>query len=202
MKATFALLADRIIHNIIRKIAWKADRNYGIGTDAARLEPHVSLKQPFEVCDIIALEAYMAEFAASISPFEIHLTKIRAIPTRIDDVETGILWFDVEETSYLRGLHHRLNEELETQFGPTPAKHDGDRYHFHMTIAIGNKPFNVYQRIVDSFLPGPVDLTFMATELALFVYNENAWLGGGYMTYKILPLGQDQPTTPGGVLKY
>jgi 2'-5' RNA ligase len=202
VKATFALLADRNIHNINRKIAWEADIQYGIGTDVARLEPHVSLKQSFEVRDLITLEAYMAEFAASISPFEVHLTKMQAIPTRIDDIETGILWFSVEETSYLRGLHRRLNEELESQFGPTPAEHDGDGYHFHMTIAIGNKPFDVYQRIVDSFLPDPEDLTFITTELALFIYNENARLGGGYMTYKILPLGQNQPTTSGVVFKY
>ena len=189
MEATFALLADRAVYNLVRKIAWEANRKFGIGTDVTRLEPHVSLKQPFEVRDLTALEAYMSEFAASISPFEIHLTTMQAIPTRIDDLETGILWFDVEESSYLRGLHHRLNEELENRFGPSPAKFDGDAYHFHMTIAIGTKPFEVYQSIVDSFEPDPADLHFKTTDLALFINSENARLDGGHMADKILPLG-------------
>ena len=189
MKATFALLANFEIYNLVRQIAWETHRSHGIGFDVARLEPHVSLKQLFEVRDLIGLEAYMAEFAASIAPFEIHLTKMQAIPTRVDDLETGILWFEVEETSYLRGLHQRLSEELERRFGPTPAKFDGDGYHFHLTIAIGNKPFDVYQSVVQSFKPDPADLRFVTTELALFVYDEGFRLDQGYMTYKILPLG-------------
>jgi len=189
MKATFALLADRYVYNLVRKIAWEANRKFGIGTDVDRLEPHVSLKQPFQVRDLFRLESYMEEFAASISPFQIHLTRMQAIPTRIDDLETGILWFDVEETSSLRGLHQRLNEELENRFGPTPASFDGDEFHFHMTIAMGNKPFEVYQSIAHSYKPDPADHHFEASELVLFIQDENARVDGDHTAYKILPLG-------------
>jgi 2'-5' RNA ligase len=189
MKATFALLADREICNLVRKIAWEVNRSHGIGLDVARLEPHVSLKQPFEVRDFAWLEAYMVDLAASIPPFDIHISGIQAIPTRIDKVETGILWFDIENSPYLGSLHHRLNRELERSLGPSPAEHDGEAYHFHMTIAIGRKPFHVFQSIANSFQPDPVNLRFQTKELAMFVYDDDFRLDQGYMTYKILPLG-------------
>ena len=189
MKATFALLANLKINNLVRKIAWENHRSHGIGFEVARLEPHVSLKQGFEVHDFESLEAYMTDLAASIPPFEIHITGIQAIPANIDSVETGILWFDIENTPNLRGLHNRLNRELESRFGPTPAEHDGEAYHFHMTIAMGGKPFEVYQSIANSFQSNPIDLRFKTVELAMFVYDEGARIDRRYMTYKILPLG-------------
>lgn len=190
MKATFALLADRKVYNLVRKIAWEANRKFGIGIDTARLEPHVSLKQPFQVLDLQHLETYMGKLAASISPFDVHITRIQAVPTKIDDLETGILWFDIEETSTLRELHQRINNDLEKLFGPTPALFDGDEYHFHMTIAMGNKTFEIYQSIVEWHQADSMDYHFEATELALFVYDEDFRLNRGYMTYKILPFGR------------
>jgi 2'-5' RNA ligase len=145
MKATFALLANREVYNLVRKIAWEANRVFDIGIEVARLEPYVSLKQSFEVVDFEALEVYMGDLAASVQPFEIHLTKLQAIPFSFGDQETGILWLDVEQSDTLRGLHHRVNHELEARFGPTPATHDGDEYHFHMKVAIGSKPFQIFQ---------------------------------------------------------
>jgi 2'-5' RNA ligase len=179
----------REIYNFVRKTAWEAHRSHGIGLDVARLEPHVSLKQLFEVHDLSSLEAYMADLAVSIQPFEIQMTGIQAIPARIEGVDSGILWFDVESTPHLRGLHQRLNWELESRFGPAPAEHDGDDYHFHMTIAIGKKPFDVYQSIAASYQPGPLDLRFKTTKLAMFVYDDGFKLNRGYITFKILPLG-------------
>jgi 2'-5' RNA ligase len=132
----------------------------------------------------------MHKFAASLSPLEIHLTRIQAIPTRIDNLETGILWFDVEESSALRETHNLMNAELEHRFGPTPAPFDGDAYHFHLTIAMGDQPMELYNRSAKFFKSRYANLHFTASELAMFVYDENAGLGGGYMTYIILPLGK------------
>jgi len=74
MKATFALLADRDISNFVRKLSWEIHRRCRTGTTHCCLPPHISLKQPFNVADLAALEAYMSELASSIQPFEIRLT--------------------------------------------------------------------------------------------------------------------------------
>lgn len=194
MEAAFALLADSKITNLIRKIAWEVDQKFQTGMDAARLDPHISLKQPFKVRDFPGLEAYMQDLAASITPFEIHITGIQAIPIQIGHCKSGILWLEMEQTEFLKRLHHRLNRELETRFGPVPAQYDGDSYHFHMTIAMGKQPLEVYQAAAKSLERPPINLRFNTTKLAMFIKKETVSLDGYFFTYKQLPLGQDFPS--------
>lgn len=52
MKATFALLANAEIHNLVRKLAWDNHQKYHTGIDVCRLPPHISLKQPFDISDL------------------------------------------------------------------------------------------------------------------------------------------------------
>ncbi|MBI5032039.1 MAG: 2'-5' RNA ligase family protein [Chloroflexi bacterium] len=188
MKATFALLADWQTHNFVRKLAWDVHCAYGIGLDVTRLPPHVSLKQPFAANDLTSLEEYMMELAPSIQPFEIHLPRLQIVKVAIEGLETGILWLDVQETSLLRDLHNRLNNELAKRFTNTQAAFDGGDYHFHMTVSIGSQPWDVYQRMFKDIVATPIDLRFTPQELVLFVNDDNANLNGGYMTHKILPL--------------
>ena len=157
MKATFALLADREVHNFVRKLNWDIHHKYGIGLDIARLPPHISLKQPFDVSDLDALEGYMGELAGSTPPFEVHLTQLQLIRTEIEHVETGILWLDVQETASLRELHLKLNRELAARFENTQAAFDGAEYHFHMSIAIGGQPWEVYQRAFEDHAATPAN---------------------------------------------
>ena len=132
MKATFALLANIEIHNLVRKLAWEAHQKYGTGTIDCRLPPHISLKQPFPVVDLAALEAYMSELARSIAPFDVQLTELQLEPLHYKGTTFGLLWIAVQETAYLRQLHHRLNQELQQRFEDTQADYDGPAYHFQM----------------------------------------------------------------------
>lgn len=190
MEAVFALLADLKIANLVRKIAWEVDQKHQTGLDAIRLDPHVSLKQPFMVSDFTRLEAYMHDLAASIDPFEIHITGVQAISLPVGSWESGILWLEVAQTESLKQLHHRLNRELETRFGPVPAQYDGDSYHFHMTIAMGGQPLEVYQVAAKPFKDPPINLCFETTKLALFIKHERTSTPGHFFPYKQLPLGQ------------
>ncbi len=76
------------------------------------------------------LEGYFASLAAQITPFQIKLDQIYS--TEWD--EYGILGVNVIETAILRRLHNQLNRDLSTLFVDASAPHDGDGYHFHMTI--------------------------------------------------------------------
>ena len=189
MKATFALLANTEAHNFVRKLSWGIHQKYHTGTKHASLPPHVSLKQPFRISELSALEKYMDELAKSIQPFEVMLTEIQVVPITFGGTDYGVLWVDVRETKELRELHNRLNAELNERFGNTPADFDGDRYHFHMTAMMGGHPFEVYQKFLSEIPDAKANLRFTVKELAMFVYDEPMGSNSDYLCYKILPIG-------------
>jgi len=190
MRAAFALLADRETHNFVRKIAWQFHQKYHSGTRHASLPPHISLKQPFHISDLTALEAYMDELAKSITPFEVRLTELQIVPISFSGTDYGLLWIDVEETGTLRGLHNRLNEELNQRFGNTAADFDGEAYHFHMTVMMGGQTFDVYQKFLSEITERRVNIRFIVRELAMFVYDDVPGPDSEYLCYKILSVRQ------------
>ncbi len=190
MNAAFALLANRQIHNLVRKLSWEMQQRYRTGTRHASLPPHISLKQPFGISDLSALEQYMEELAESIAPFEVLLTELQVLPIAHGGIEYGILWIDVEESEDLRTLHNRLNRELNQRFGNTPADFDGAEYHFHMTVMLGGQPMEKYQDFLSEVPERKINLHFTVEELAMFVYDEPMGPNGEYLSYKILPVGK------------
>lgn len=189
MKATFALLATPEVHNVVRKLSWEFHQKYRTGTRHASLPPHVSLKQPFSVPDLPALEKYMDELTASIRPFELTLTKLSIVPIPFGGAEYGILWYDIEETDTLRGLHNRINSELRDRFGDTSANFDGKAYRFHMSVMMGGQLMDIYQKFHSEIPENRIDLTYTAREMAMFVYDEPMGPHADYLCYRVLPLG-------------
>ena len=187
MRATFALLADTEAHNIVRKLSWDFHQKYHTGI--LSLPPHVSLKQPFPIASLPALEHYMDEFARSIEPFDVNLTKLDIVPISHEGIEYGILWIDVQETEILRGLHNRLNEELNQRFGSAPADYDSDVYHFHMTVMLGGQPIGVYRKFYSELDDPVINYSFPVRELVMFVYDEPIGPNSVYLSYRILPIG-------------
>jgi 2'-5' RNA ligase len=190
MKATFALLANNEIHNLVRKLSWDIHQKYRTGIDVTRVPPHISLKRPFNILDLNLLGKYMTELAGNIPPLEVKLTKLELIDATIEGLDTGILWLNVEETEILRQLHNRVNQELTMRFGNVQAPFDGLEYHFHMTVAIGNQPIETYQKIRDEFSARLTNLQYTVQEIVMFVYDETYLINSGYMTYMILPIGK------------
>ena len=189
MKATFALLANAETHNVVQKLSWEIHQRYRTGTHHASLPPHVSLKRPFSISDLPALEEYMDELAGAIQPFDLTLTELQMVPVPFGGAEYGILWFDIEETSVLRGLHNRLNEELSLRFGDTTADFDGDAYRFHMSVMMGGQLMDIYRKYHDDIPNNRINMTYTAKELAMFVYDEPMGPHVDNLCYKILPLG-------------
>jgi 2'-5' RNA ligase len=188
VKATFALLANVGIHNLVRRLSWDIHRKYRTVIDVCRLPPHISLKQPFDISDLNPLEEYMTELADRIPPFEVNLTGLELIEATLDELETGILWLNVQETKLLRQLHNRLNQELTLRFGDVSAAFDGSDYHFHMSVALGGQPVEIYKKIYREFAGHLKDLQYMVQELGMFVYDDREEINAGYIIYKILPL--------------
>jgi 2'-5' RNA ligase len=189
MKATFVLLANSEVHNFIRKLTWEIHKKYRTGTRHASLPPHISLKQPFYIPNIPALEEYMDELASSIQPFDVTLTELQAVPMLFDGTEYGILWASIEETETLRGLHHRLNRELDQRFGNTSADFDGDKYRFHMSVMMCGHLMEICSKYQDEIQYSKLNLHYTARELAMFVYDEPIGPHSDQLCYRVLPIG-------------
>ncbi len=190
MKAAFALLVDHNAHNFIRKLAVDIHSKYRIDFLVSLLPPHVSLKQPFEIDSLPETEAYLNRLAETIQPFEITLTHLELQTSPLDDGETGILWLNVQETPMLRDLHNRINRELSERFENTGAPFDGPDYHFHATVELGGQPSEVYRKIYAEYEHIEVNLSFTASEIAMFYYDDLGGKSGTFITYKILSVGR------------
>ncbi len=182
MKVALALLPGREIQNRVNRLAWQIHRRWNTGTKPRALPPHVSLKQPFEVEGEFAhVERYVAGLAAELTRFELVLKGCLLWET--------VFAIDVEPSTKLRGLHARLNAELPHFVSDASAPFDGDRYHFHLTVATGGASPAVYREIYEEYGDESFAGSVLATELAMFVYDtrvEGAWQ---YMSHTVLPLG-------------
>jgi 2'-5' RNA ligase len=190
MRVAFALLVDETAHNTLRKWALDAHRRFRTGFLAAHLPPHVSLKQPFPVRDLTIVEAYFDRLATTLVPIPITLTCLDVRHTPLSTThEHIILWADVTETPDLRALHERLNVDLCSQFGDTAAPFDGPAYHFHATVSLAIHPSGTQQAMRQAYAATPIAYTFVATQLALFYYDDDSCAPTSYLIYKIARVG-------------
>ena len=95
-----------------------------------------------------------------------------------------------EKSEELFDLHKRLNNELEKTFGKSPADHDGDDYAFHMTIAIGGKPFTSYQKAYELLDKKTYNIDTVFDQLGLLYYDNDDIKPGSYFCYKRLSLNE------------
>jgi 2'-5' RNA ligase len=172
----------------MRRLVLELQSKHQIGYLAASLPPHVTLKQPFPVSDLAGVETYFDGLARSLDPFRVALTGLDLRVALVRDEEMGILWLDVEESQTLRNLHNRINRELAERFEDTAAPFDGPEYHFHATVAMGERPPAVYRRAYDEYRHLDVPPGFRAREVAMFCSADEGRTDR-FITYKILPLG-------------
>lgn len=186
MKATIALLLDHHVHNVARKLAVEVHQTYQIGFAGSQLPPHVSLKQPFSIPTLSAIEAYVDQLAESIDPVALTFPRLGG------PGNAPVLWLEVEETPILRSLHTRVNQEVAERFPGTQAPFDGPDYRFHLTIALGGASTSVYQTMIAEFASRNVAFRAVARHLVLFYYDDDQISPGSFLTYKILTLGKTE----------
>jgi len=185
MKAAIALLSDYPIQNAVRRMVYQIHEQGEIEFVGSLLPAHVSLKQPFTFTNLDVLEAWFESFSRSISPFRVELNRVY-----YDEWDNyAIVGLDVIETPILRELHNRINRELEEIVQDPSAPHDGDEYHFHLTIELGKiGSVNPFRQFYQSLPEKQVVWSFMAEHLALFYYADRPIQKGSFICYKVLPL--------------
>lgn len=186
MKATFVLIASNETENMARKLMLEAHKKGDLGFEMARLPHHVSLKQPFNISDLDEVENFFDEFAVTLKPITVEFQDIVLWESNIFGFDSGVLALKAVKTKELADLHCRLNDELEERFGFSPATFDGDEYTFHMTIAIGGKPYKNYQTAYALLDKKEYDISVVFNQLGLLYYHEDNVMPGTYFCYKKL----------------
>jgi len=185
MKAAIALLSDYHVQNIARRMVYEINQRAGIKFLGSLLPAHVSLKQPFMFEDLDVLEEWFESFSIRVAPFLIELDHIYY--EQWDNY--AIVGLDVRETPTLRFLHNRINNELKDVVHDSSAPHDGDEYHFHLTVEFGEVgATNPFKQFYELLPEKQVDLSFLATSIALFLYADGPIEPGSFICYKVLPL--------------
>ena len=182
MKAAIALLLEGAAHAVVRRVALEL-HSAGFGLSAAQLPAHVSLKQPFDISSLSAIETFFDGFAASLEPMDLTLTSLEF--WHIDDVI--IAYLDVLEDAALRPIHNRLNAELEMQFGASPAPFDGEAYHFHATAVIDHAN-NATLAAMKARAGERFDIRTTANSLGLFIFTDDDFALASCVSYKTLNL--------------
>ncbi len=189
MKATFVLLANYEADNLAKKILLEAHKIGRVGFESARIPSHISLKQPFKINSLEEIERYFDEFSSNLKAMSIELTTLDYLSINSFAYESGLIWFNINETKELRHIHNNLNKELEERFGSTKANFDGVNYRFHMTIALAGKPFDVYKDTFEKLEKKEYNKTYVFDEIALLYYDDDVIKPGTYISYKRIKLG-------------
>lgn len=184
MKATLVLIANNEISNIASKLLLDANKIGELGYEMTRLPFHVSLKQPFAINSLNEFENFFDQYSKTIKPVSIHFKELVTWENSVLGYDSGVLVLRVEKTEELSLMHQELNNKLEEKFGSCSASFDGEAYQFHMTIAIGGKPFSDYEKVFLELKNKNLNFTTVFNELALFYYDNDNIEPGTYYCYK------------------
>lgn len=187
MKATFVLLADVEAENFGRKCMLEAHRAGNVGFEMARLPHHISLKQPFKISKLDAVETIFDEFVKEVNTITVPLLELDCFPSNVFGYASGVLSIRAESTPQLVAMQKKLFELLESRLGPCPAEHDSD-YVFHMTIAIGGAPYENYEKAYRELKKQDFHKEFRFDRLGLLYYDDDNIKPGTYFCYKIAQL--------------
>lgn len=191
MKAALALLANPSLYHTAADITLDAHRVSGLGFEVNRLPYHVSLKQTFKINHLPQLEQFCRRYARTLSPVMASFKKLTLWPSSVFGYQSGVLVVEAEKSEVLAAMHNGLNQALEKAFGSSPADFDGDAYTFHMTVAIGGKPYECYERAYAQLSSDKSRYLFQAEfkEIGLFYYDSDQITPGSYFCYRRYKIG-------------
>jgi 2'-5' RNA ligase len=130
MHLAYVILLPDAVHNFIRRAQARVYERYEASPGTLTLEPHITLKQPFETDEPERCEAFLDHLAEETDPFQLVLHGFGFFERE------GVTFLDVEQDERLLLLQHRIMKEL----GLEPAEYESGKpipYYFHATIATG-----------------------------------------------------------------
>lgn len=183
-----ALLLDDDMQNMTRALSYKLHKTFNAPLAATKLPQHISLKQTFNCEALEEVVSYLEDVIKGCGSIPIELTELQLIKMPTGKYDTGILWIDVKETEALRAFHNKLNQELSTKFGIQNGSFDGEKFHFHSTITLGEVPYTEYEKMYNSIKNTAIHVNSQVNKMGIFYSPEQEAVSGSFMCYKIIEL--------------
>jgi 2'-5' RNA ligase len=139
------------------------------GNGALKVQPHITLKQPFHAKALEPIEEYFEALVHHIEPMEIQLNGIGSF------VDDGVVYLDVTPTPDLEALRLRVLQDLRERFGVKPRDIEGERYRFHATVAYG-LPTGTFDQAWEALCDIEAHFSFWLQSLGLFYYTGEEWV--------------------------
>ena len=121
------LVLEKDDENYIRDICKEENKYFNIKEQAFSLPQHISLKTSFNVDENIAVIQYLKEELKNINAIQLEVCNLTIIDGKV-------IWLDIEENTFLRELHNKINFLLKEKFNIGLSGFDGEGFKFHSTL--------------------------------------------------------------------
>ena len=121
------LVLEKDDENYIRDICKEENKYFNIKEQAFSLPQHISLKTSFNVNENIAVIQYLKEELKNINAIQLEVCNLTIIDGKV-------IWLDIEENTFLRELHNKINFLLKEKFNIGLSGFDGENFKFHSTL--------------------------------------------------------------------
>ncbi|MCW5852523.1 MAG: 2'-5' RNA ligase family protein [Anaerolineae bacterium] len=165
LQLAYVIPLNTAVSSFAIRLAEEAQAEFGANR-ALVIEPHITLKTPFEAAILTPFERVLDDLASELSPFEIHITAIHWF-------EPDVIFLDMIQDTRLDTLRRRLLVAL-AELGVHPEAVEGEGYHFHITVAWGLPTVAIWQ-LWKRWQGMPVALTTACAELALVANDGTGW---------------------------
>ena len=121
------LVLEKDDENYIRDICKEENKYFNIKEQAFSLPQHISLKTSFNVNENIAVIQYLKEELKNINAIQLEVCNLTIIDGKV-------IWLDIEENTFLRELHNKINFLLKEKLNIGLSGFDGENFKFHSTL--------------------------------------------------------------------
>jgi 2'-5' RNA ligase len=162
-----AALVPDDAHNFMRSVGVELHTRWGAQASTTLLEPHVTIKQPYDG-DLEVAAEYLDELAARVEPFELVLDGYAEFENE------GVVFLDVTGGAQrIMELQRQVLDELDLE----PAAFESgepEPYHVHATLAVGLA--SPQRQAAIAALPPRPTFRFTVERLGLFARVEAGWI--------------------------
>lgn len=165
MLAYVILLPDEV-HNFMRRVQADLYERYDGNRTTLTLEPHITIKQPFEAAETESHDQYLERLARETEPFELVMRGFGFFEAE------GVVFLDVAQDPRLLALQRRVLDELALE----QAMYENDEpvpYHFHGTLATRLSPADLAE--ARDRLQETPEFRFPLETFGLFRYTDETW---------------------------
>ena len=131
--------------------------------------PHVTIKPPFEVDDVVPYQNYLDELCEKIKPFDVHLKGFNCFSNKV-------IYLDVQHNPRLYDIYETIFKDIKDKYDPELER---DNMIFHGTLAyddIEEETFNkAYEYLKENYQP---DFKVTVKKIGLFcqLYDGGEWI--------------------------